>query len=765
MSRLLLNCLLFLVTEIDQSRSARILAVFPTASLSHQVVFRPLTQELARRGHEVTVITPNPVFNVKNRPANLTEIDVHDITYEVAKNNEIHFIASFGYREGIFSIMNALSRVFAAFTEAMIKSENVQMLIKTRSKDYFDLILIESCGKPYIMFSHLFKAPVILISSFGMMLGNDEVIGAPSHPFLYPSPMRTRVYNLTVWEKFYELYTHYRLPYNWHSTEHEEREKLKKYFGADLPTYRELYDNVDMMFLNMHPMLSNNQPLPANIVSIWGVYTEPEKDLPQDLQTYLDSSKNGVIYLSFGSNVLSSTLPSEKIKVLVNTFSKLRYDVLWKWETDELPGKSQNIRTSKWLPQADLLRHPNVKLFITQGGLQSTDQAIQAGVPLIGIPMFGDQWYNAEMYEHHRIGMKIEFGTLSEDTLRESIETVINDNSFKKNIMWLRSVMNDQSESALERAIWWTEINATVVQTNPRVAPLSVASLYKNQSDKQLKPFEIDILLLQRDVSTFLLLPSSSNFYEEKKTTVDEFEPVTTSIKETLSKNINCDDFQEYAVNCTVEAALIYNSSRMTPPIPSKINYWCRTIKHLINCAIEWKVECKDVSESHFNEDSIRGHIHVANNICDDELFQIRYVELSACIASSQDPWEECYKDFKRSVEEQKNTTQEWTHYEVHFSLCCARARFRRCTLESLFEKPTSCTHNEAVTLQKFSVIVSEGAVYQDCDHNMMYTNCPGGDPRPTHKLLRHLVNSDGTCLEKIDLLLAFAVFAFIICS
>lgn len=45
--------------------------------------------------------------------------------------------------------------------------------------------------------------------------------------------------------------------------------------------------------------------------------------------------------------------------------------MLWKWE-DDLPDKPSNIRIEKWLPQNDILGHPNVKLFITHGGLLST---------------------------------------------------------------------------------------------------------------------------------------------------------------------------------------------------------------------------------------------------------------------------------------------------------------------------------------------------------------------------------------------------------
>ena len=66
-------------------------------------------------------------------------------------------------------------------------------------------------------------------------------------------------------------------------------------------------------------------------------------------------------------------------------------------------------------------------MFITQGGLQSTGEAITAGVPMIGVPMLGDQWYNVEKFVHHKIGVQLDLLTMTGDEFKRAINTVIGD--------------------------------------------------------------------------------------------------------------------------------------------------------------------------------------------------------------------------------------------------------------------------------------------------------------------------------------------------
>ena len=111
-------------------------------------------------------------------------------------------------------------------------------------------------------------------------------------------------------------------------------------------------------------------------------------------------------------------MPKTLLDILVGAFARLEQRVLWKWEYPELITRvPPNVKTVKWLPQNDILGHPKIRLFVTHAGLLSIQEAIYNGVPLVGLPVFGDQPFNMNKAEKDGHGIRLHWNTLTEQIL------------------------------------------------------------------------------------------------------------------------------------------------------------------------------------------------------------------------------------------------------------------------------------------------------------------------------------------------------------
>lgn len=59
--------------------------------------------------------------------------------------------------------------------------------------------------------------------------------------------------------------------------------------------------------------------------------------------------------------------------------------------------------------------------------MQSTDEAIAGGVPLIGIPMLWDQYLNVDKYVQLEIGLQLDINSVTETKLKTTIDKVLGD--------------------------------------------------------------------------------------------------------------------------------------------------------------------------------------------------------------------------------------------------------------------------------------------------------------------------------------------------
>ena len=131
--------------------------------------------------------------------------------------------------------------------------------------------------------------------------------------------------------------------------------------------------------------------------------------------------------------------------------------MIWKWDEDSIPNLPTNVILRKWLPQQDLLAHPNLKVFVTHGGLFSIQEALFHNTPFVGIPLGTDQKPNMMRAEKNGYAIMLNWPTLNASSLTESINKVIHDPNIRDNMTKAHKLFIDQKETPVERAIWWVE--------------------------------------------------------------------------------------------------------------------------------------------------------------------------------------------------------------------------------------------------------------------------------------------------------------------
>ena len=74
--------------------------------------------------------------------------------------------------------------------------------------------------------------------------------------------------------------------------------------------------------------------------------------------------------------------------------------------------------------------HPNVRLFITHGGLLSTQETIYWGVPVVGIPVLGDQKLNMARAVAAGYGILLDYANVTAESLDWALKEVLENSRY-----------------------------------------------------------------------------------------------------------------------------------------------------------------------------------------------------------------------------------------------------------------------------------------------------------------------------------------------
>ncbi|XP_031661546.1 UDP-glucuronosyltransferase-like [Oncorhynchus kisutch] len=426
---------------------------------SHWLSMKLLVKELAARGHEVVVLVPDTSILIQGSDYYRTE--TFRVPYSKAQLDEnVNKLkdAAFLKAPDVMDIFVNVQHLIH-FTTMQVKGcEGLlydEPLMKRLRGERFHMMLTDPflpCGS---IIADSFNIPAVYFSR-GIPCGLDEKAAqCPTPPSYVPRlfsgntdhmDFLGRVKNMLMYSLESYLCTVMFASFD---------ELTSRYLEKDM-TYRELLGHGAIWLLRYDYSFEYPKPRMPNMVNIGGINCGKRAPLPADLQEFVDESgEDGFVVFTLGSMI--SQMPEEKAMQFFDAFSKIPQRVVWRYTGVVPENTPDNVRLMKWLPQNDLLGHPKVKAFITHGGTHGIYEGICNSVPMVMLPLFGDQSDNAHRMAVRGVGEVLTLFDITSEKLVEALNKVINDKSYKEKMLKLSAVHKDRPIEPLDLAVFWAE--------------------------------------------------------------------------------------------------------------------------------------------------------------------------------------------------------------------------------------------------------------------------------------------------------------------
>ncbi|KAJ0176087.1 hypothetical protein K1T71_008261 [Dendrolimus kikuchii] len=441
---------IYFIATVFAANCYKILGIFPSLDRNNYLTYRGLFRELANRNHEVTLISH---FQMPDAPASYKDILLSES--QVYRGLSFESVISSEVSRVPFETLVA-TKAGNDDCKTLMNNHRVLHLLATRPR--FDVVLVESynsdCGlalaanlsAPYIAFSPQPIQPWQynrLGINFNSAYVSQSVLPYGNEPWFLDRLKNYVLYHVANWVYYV-------------GSQVTDHVYLYKYLGDNLPSLESIAANASLVFVNTHQSVFGGVARADNVIDIGGIHVRPPKILPTEIERFINEAEHGVIYVNLGSTVKDSTLPGDKLAELLSTFRKLPLRVLWKWDGGELHDLPRNVMTMRWLPQYDILKHDNVKAFVSHAGILSTIEAIDAGVPVVAIPLFGDQYGNAAALQDAGIATTVQYDEFKKKYLVDAINEVL-DPKRQQSAKLVSKLWHDRPISPLENTIYWTE--------------------------------------------------------------------------------------------------------------------------------------------------------------------------------------------------------------------------------------------------------------------------------------------------------------------
>lgn len=425
---------------------------------SHWVGIKAIAEEMGRRGHQVTVVMPE--VSVRIGPGKNYQSVTYPVPYDKAFLDSVMsankhvmskdaqpFVEKMKRR---ISQMQAIAGLIHTVAESLLFNHT---LISHLQKQGFDAILTDPMVPTGNVMARKFGLPTInLLRGIPCSLDMKSA-GCPIPPSYVPRFFTGYTDKMNFKQRIVNTVVALLEPLMCRLLYWRFDNIASEFLGEDV-SVAEILSDSDIWLLRLDFTLEFPRPLMPNIVLVGGINCKVWNQLPDDLTPWV-SGEHGFVVLTFGSMV--SEMPDETFTIFFEAFKQIPQKVIWRYTGPVPENVPANVKLMEWVPQNDLLAHPGARAFITHAGSHGLFEGLCHAVPMLMLPLNGDQPDNAQRFASRGAGVILDIQSITTESLVEALKEVINNPMYKENLQKLSVLHNDRPVDPLELSVFWTE--------------------------------------------------------------------------------------------------------------------------------------------------------------------------------------------------------------------------------------------------------------------------------------------------------------------
>ncbi|XP_027763487.1 UDP-glucuronosyltransferase 1-6-like isoform X2 [Empidonax traillii] len=421
---------------------------------SHWLSMRMVLEKLWEKGHEIVAVVPDAAlllkspqsFTIKTYSVPYTQEFVDSYYQELGeKSFELTFTA-------LFSNISQLTSLFSSACRHLLYDKELMRYLQDSRFDAIMMDPVLPCGP--ILAEHLSLPSVYFMRGLPCTL-DYKTAQCPSPVSYVPRTFSSAADRMTFPERVKNLLIGLSEPVLCYLFYTEYRNLASEFLQRDV-TMQELFSKASVMLMRYDFVFEYPRPVMPNMVYVGGINCVQKKPLSEEFEAIVNASgEHGIVVFSLGSMV--SEIPMKKATEIADALGTVPQTVLWRYTGPTPPNLPKNVKLVKWLPQNDLLAHPKTRAFITHGGSHGVYEGICNAVPMVLMPLFGDQMDNAKRVESRGAGLTLNILEMTSQDISTALKAVINDKKYKENIQRLSDLHLDRPIHPLDLAVHWVE--------------------------------------------------------------------------------------------------------------------------------------------------------------------------------------------------------------------------------------------------------------------------------------------------------------------